>query len=402
MENPSSAALVAEHYSIATQVPCHVLNLQRASVEEQIEPICPLQETCSEECWQLFVTHANTALRFGGSSLFFCPHELLFWISPLLYGGTMSQALLAGPVSIDESSLSGVITVDLDRIHSLQEILRISAGWASGYVEMSMVERRQALEQQSQLSEYIQELKERERAIGSGELLEKEAHLQEAIRWGRQKRAQRLLNEILGAIFFAEGNSLERIRYRVLQLLLIISRSAIQGGGDEEQLLAETLQAQKELQKIRDRDELNQWLSLELRRYFDLVFDANVKQYGPVLARALRYLRANFEHKPTMSEAASAAHISVAHLSRLFRTRLGLTFSELVGHLRIEKASYLLLETVLPIGEIALLVGYNDQSYFSKVFQRYHNLTPTEYRSRGGTYPSETFEIHNRPPQELP
>jgi two-component system response regulator YesN len=52
-----------------------------------------------------------------------------------------------------------------------------------------------------------------------------------------------------------------------------------------------------------------------------------------------------------------------------------------LNHFRVEKACALMDETHLNINQIALDCGFNDQSYFTKVFRRYTGTTPKQYRS---------------------
>ncbi len=68
---------------------------------------------------------------------------------------------------------------------------------------------------------------------------------------------------------------------------------------------------------------------------------------------------------------------------RLQRT-LGLSFTEYVGQLRVEKAKELLRRTRLGIGEVGRRVGIDDQSNFSKLFRRHAGMSPGDYRAKTG------------------
>ena len=64
-----------------------------------------------------------------------------------------------------------------------------------------------------------------------------------------------------------------------------------------------------------------------------------------------------------------------------------MTVNEYITASRLTKAKQLLLEGRLTIGEIALEVGFSDQSYFSKVFVAKYGVTPSDFRrgqERGG------------------
>ncbi|MDO4262534.1 MAG: AraC family transcriptional regulator [Eubacteriales bacterium] len=73
-------------------------------------------------------------------------------------------------------------------------------------------------------------------------------------------------------------------------------------------------------------------------------------------------------------------HIPLPSLSKLIKEGTGSTFQELLMKQRFEKAAMLLLETNLPVEEIALNVGYENQSYFHRQFKMRYGLTPRRYR----------------------
>ena len=67
-------------------------------------------------------------------------------------------------------------------------------------------------------------------------------------------------------------------------------------------------------------------------------------------------------------------------LSKLIKEGTGSTFQELLMKRRFEKAAVLLLETSLQVEEIALNVGYENQSYFFRQFKKRFGMTPRSYR----------------------
>ena len=74
--------------------------------------------------------------------------------------------------------------------------------------------------------------------------------------------------------------------------------------------------------------------------------------------------------------------MSYGYFSKVFHLRTGRTFTDLLNHFRVEKACTLMDDTNLNINHIALDCGFNDQSYFTKVFRRYTGATPKEYKNR--------------------
>jgi len=69
------------------------------------------------------------------------------------------------------------------------------------------------------------------------------------------------------------------------------------------------------------------------------------------------------------------------HISRKFKKETGMTLSKYVTNLRIRQAKQWLLETDETIYSISLMLGYQDEKYFSKLFKKVVGLTPFEYRT---------------------
>jgi AraC-like DNA-binding protein len=63
---------------------------------------------------------------------------------------------------------------------------------------------------------------------------------------------------------------------------------------------------------------------------------------------------------------------------------MGENLSSYLNRLRVEKACHLLTDTDLTLSEIAGSCGFEDQSWFSKIFKSYTGLSPGKYRGQGG------------------
>ena len=69
------------------------------------------------------------------------------------------------------------------------------------------------------------------------------------------------------------------------------------------------------------------------------------------------------------------------YLSRLFRRKIQMSVVEYINYTRVSEAKKLLYETGDSIKEIAYRVGFTDEKYFMKVFKKWEQVTPTEYRN---------------------
>lgn len=73
-------------------------------------------------------------------------------------------------------------------------------------------------------------------------------------------------------------------------------------------------------------------------------------------------------------------------ISRIIKRRTGRTYTDLLQEKRLNYAAYLLANTELPVTDICIDVGYNNFSYFYKIFKKKYNLTPKEYRKNNYNY----------------
>ena len=109
----------------------------------------------------------------------------------------------------------------------------------------------------------------------------------------------------------------------------------------------------------------------------------NASLPGAPLARACAYLAFHL-HEPVQLKvlARQVAETSTGHLARLFHREFGMSFTEYVRELRMQKALDLLVRSQFPIGRVATVVGYRDNSRFSDHFRRQFGLTPRAYRKK--------------------
>ena len=98
-----------------------------------------------------------------------------------------------------------------------------------------------------------------------------------------------------------------------------------------------------------------------------------------IIQETLKYIEIQYR-TARLGKIAEDYHLALPSLSKLIKEGTGSTFQELLMKRRFEKAAVLLLETNLPVEEIALNVGYENQSYFHRQFKMRYGVTPRRYR----------------------
>jgi transcriptional regulator GlxA family with amidase domain len=94
------------------------------------------------------------------------------------------------------------------------------------------------------------------------------------------------------------------------------------------------------------------------------------------------FIQDHYADKITLEQLAEITHVSESHLRLLFRTNLNISPMAYLQQVRLNKAKELLLLTSYPIRDIAEMVGFDDWSYFGRVFRKVKNISPNEYRKR--------------------
>lgn len=112
--------------------------------------------------------------------------------------------------------------------------------------------------------------------------------------------------------------------------------------------------------------------------------NTNITKYKSPLTEpilnAIYYIESNYNKDITLEKIAKEANFSCSHFSRLFKSQLGVSFTEYLVNVRIMHVKRLLVKTNKSIMEIALDTGYCHGDYLSAQFKNKTNMTPSEFR----------------------
>ena len=103
----------------------------------------------------------------------------------------------------------------------------------------------------------------------------------------------------------------------------------------------------------------------------------------PLVRRARAYIVGHQADPIDLNNVAKAMHVSTFYFCKTFKKATGLTFTEYLGRVRIEKAKTLLLNLHLRISEIAYEVGFQSLTHFNRVFRQITGEAPTAFRDNG-------------------
>ncbi|WP_028609120.1 response regulator [Paenibacillus harenae] len=100
-----------------------------------------------------------------------------------------------------------------------------------------------------------------------------------------------------------------------------------------------------------------------------------------VIAEIQKYMESHYNTDLPLQHIANQFFLSREYISRRFKQKTGVNISEYLEQIRMEKAKLYLLNPSLKISQVAGMVGYQDEKYFSRVFKKLNGCTPKEYRN---------------------
>lgn len=364
-----------------------------------IAPFLPPNDTCEK-------MHSNAgkkAILFGEPYIFTCHANLNHIIFPLINKQTFLGSILVGPFLMEKADsilladlskkyhiptekildlydeLDNVAVIPPYKVSHISRLLYFLFSNLIGESREELKSNNKKLMQQSQINESIQRYKGLNISVVSYPY-EKEKELITKLKTGNIKDANAILNDLLGYVLFSEGNSLNTVKTRAIELCSLLSRTAIEGGAPTDSVLKLNNHFLMTLQQITSMDMLCYRLQEIVETFSKSMFHHSPSKNSETIKKAMKYISTHFHTNILLEDAANHVHLHPSYFSTLFKQSTGSSFKEYVNLVRIEESKRLLANTDFSIIDIAIAVGFEDQSYFSKVFRKYTGMTPKQFR----------------------
>ncbi|MEI7585932.1 AraC family transcriptional regulator [Runella sp.] len=98
------------------------------------------------------------------------------------------------------------------------------------------------------------------------------------------------------------------------------------------------------------------------------------------LEKAFEFMKANYDKNISLEDMSKIVSMTEVGFSRFIKKRTGKTFIDSLNDIRLGHASRLLIDTTLTIAEVSYKCGFNNLSYFNRIFKKRYNCTPKEFR----------------------
>jgi two-component system response regulator YesN len=365
----------------------------------------------ARKCCGSYARAGEQAAQFGEPYIFRCHAGLVAFAAPIVANGEPVGSIICGQVLMWEpedffweeiAEMTAGLGLDPTALKQAAEEMGVISGrkvqaaadllfvMANQIVQggmMALQQKKEIAMRQSQLGEEIRARKELEKKLEEVEgrvfghySLQKEKELLGMVRIGNRDRAYRLLSELVSEIMEKYITAPRMFKARMLELLVVLSRSAVEGGADLDELLELNYRYIEEILKTDAVDELSDWIFRVMDDFMARAFGGVDTKNMQIVGAATRYMRNNYDSTLTLNSIAQAVFISPFYLSHIFKEELNSTVMDYLTKVRMEEAKRLLRNPRLSIVDIAEKTGYSDPGYFTKVFKKSEGITPSDFK----------------------
>lgn len=134
------------------------------------------------------------------------------------------------------------------------------------------------------------------------------------------------------------------------------------------------------IHEAKTAEQLAQWLMDSLNEGLRRMVVINNQPKREEIIKAQKYVLLNLDKKVTLNHVATHLHLNPSYFSRLFKQHTNINFIDYVNQTKVERAKELIDNTNETIEKIADRLGFESRSYFLKVFKKYCDASPIEYK----------------------
>lgn len=394
------AKKVARDYALSTGMECFVIPADQSTIVNPCEGEihdCLCYGFNGDVAKMCINTHAEGALLAKSSGFpqsYYCPMGLLHWASPVIIDGRIEAAFIAGHAFLNQSreeilSLKNITgkhgqllatypklkksllqspVINEERLKSLKNMLDVIA---RSFSDINIPE-----DKFQDIREVFRKSYECEPAY-TEDISWKT--LLNAIKENDADAAAEALDSVLAEI--KEAKELLPVRVALIQLILFIYDHSLEKEG-QCFLTERCLNALNELERIDHIEELALWSEKSLRALFEACTLVPHLKNADMLFKAVQYIEDHYKEKFSLQDISDFVHFSAPYFSKVFKNEIGVTFTKYLTNVRIEKSKQLLKNHSIPLSDIPAMVGFEEQSYFTRVFRATTGVSPGKYRTR--------------------
>lgn len=205
--------------------------------------------------------------------------------------------------------------------------------------------------------------------------------LDERLRYANREDVDKILQEHIASMGSAAIHSVMMVNFLYVEILMAASRIIKESGGEPREVIDAKLWEQNLFSATPDPEEIIPVAREVLQKAIAFREQQSSTRYNAVINKARAYLAREYQNSGvTLNDVSSHVCMSNSHFCTIFSQEVGVTFTEYLTNLRMNKAKELLRTTQMRSSDVAYAVGYNDPHYFSYLFKKHAGMTPRDYR----------------------
>ncbi len=207
----------------------------------------------------------------------------------------------------------------------------------------------------------------------------------QAVKTGNTPVAQQALHSFLDDARFVHDNSMREFRWLLHSLNNYCHAELLTTDIHPYHIIKQMISTRAKIDSLTTMAKLEQMPGEICHKYCLLVKNYANPSYSKQTKDIIDYIRLHLEEELSLAYLADYFHKNASALSYSFSKETGINLTQYIQQERIREALRLFNTTDFSVSDVAIMVGYQDFSYFSKIFSRQVGMSPREYKKRRTT-----------------
>ncbi|MBR0598800.1 helix-turn-helix domain-containing protein [Sinanaerobacter chloroacetimidivorans] len=352
-------------------------------------------------CSKNLASSAKLATQLGEPYVFVCKAGLVKIAVSLILNGQVAGCFMAGPIimgGLKESIITNVFSLNNIHFDSYPKIILFlrsmkifkpkevshlasllgSCVLASITHNEDYASINSQYKEQKRIGENLQRYKKENKTMPYPYELENQ--LIESVKDGDTNKSLSLLKKLLGELSLIEVGDVTSIKTKVLGICTILSRIAAEKSSLSQEQTESYFYDMNMLNQAVSFQELSILASNLIENISQVIASSSYSGKSQIIKQAIQNINENYKNRISLKTVADYLHTNPSYLSVLFKQEMGMTFTDYLNQTRINKSCELLANTGINLIDVSMQSGFDDQSYFSKVFKKMKGITPKDYR----------------------
>lgn len=370
--------------------------------------LCPLSDLYLAEnsiCTDNLKSSARIAESLGEPYIFLCRAGFTKIAVSLIINGKITGYFMAGPIAmgkISENIIETIFSINSlndfpgkipkltlflknMKVITPKEVAHL-ASILSGCILSAVTQNddykriSSNYKDQARIGEDVLSLKKKHLSLLYPYHLEKD--LMQKVKSGDTEKAQELMQSLLNEVLLIEAGNLDLIKTTMLEVCAVLSRAAVEGGASLQQIFEKDFNYINSINGAESIQDLRMRTAELVVHFSQNVFENLYLGNSSLISQTVKFVHGNYMNKLSLGSLAATLHINPSYLSMHFKREMGINFTDYLNDVRIKRSKDLLISTNLSLLDISLQTGFEEQSYYTKVFKKLSGCTPNQYRKK--------------------